>query len=61
MNPGLPDPRIHLALPTGIWVAGPWFETPGSMGCEFLLVPWVDFVDEEQACREAEPLVAAHT
>lgn len=46
MNPGL-DPKIHPVLPASIWVTVPWFETLGSMGCKFLLVPWVDFVDVE--------------
>lgn len=46
MNPGL-DPKIHLVLPASIWVTVPWFEALGSVGCKFLLVPWVDFVDAE--------------
>ena len=46
MNPGL-DPKIHLGLPASIWVTVPWFETLGSVGCKFLLAPWVDFVDAE--------------
>ena len=46
-------------LPPSIWVTVPWFEPLGSVGCKFLLVPGVDFVDGEPVCREAGPLVTA--